>query len=144
MPKKFLGDPGGKSRSSYYRGETVYHHNTTALPPLYSNSAHWDAELIVVYHSRNTIRRTLLGCTVYHGLFSEVSPRRFQLENMTHNITLESSGRLGHRLVTEAFRIFLKEVLGYESVDVVVVEDHFNATHALRRLATNKWGVPER
>jgi len=66
----------------------------------------------------------------------------FKLENeKIHNITLESSSRLGHRLVTEAFRIFLKEVLGYESVDVIVVDDHFNATGALERLSGDTSGL---
>jgi hypothetical protein len=78
-----------------------------------------------------------------------VTPRRFfQLENDIHNITLETSSRLGHQLITHAFKIFLTEVLGYESVELVLKEDHYNASGVLKRLAgqaedeaSSTWGV---
>ncbi len=57
-----------------------------------------------------------------------MTPKRFfQIENDILTITLETSSDLvGHQLVTNAFAIFLREVLGYESVDIVTYTDHFN------------------
>jgi len=49
------------------------------------------------------------------------------VESDIWNITLETSSDLiGHQLVTNAFAIFLREVLGYESVYVVPHSDHFH------------------
>ena len=63
-----------------------------------------------------------------------VPKKIFQLENGVLNITLEGSNRPGHRLVTEAFRIFLEEVLGYSAVKVVTFQDNFNPSAVLKRL----------
>lgn len=55
------------------------------------------------------------------------------------NLTLETSQEsVGHQLVTHAFAIFLREVLGYEAVQVVSHPIHYNAnstTDILERLS---------
>ncbi|OXA54666.1 hypothetical protein Fcan01_11675 [Folsomia candida] len=69
----------------------------------------------------------------------DVTPKRFfQIENDILNITLETSSEIGHQLVTNAFAIFLQEVLGYESVNIVTYDDHFNVNSSssiLQRLS---------
>lgn len=68
-----------------------------------------------------------------------MTPKRFfQIENDILNITLETSSEIGHQLVTNAFAIFLQEVLGYESVNIVTYDDHFNVNSSssiLQRLS---------
>ncbi|OXA51550.1 Gamma-aminobutyric acid type B receptor subunit 1 [Folsomia candida] len=69
----------------------------------------------------------------------DVTPKRFfQIENDILNITLETSSDIGHQLVTQAFAIFLREVLKYDSVNIVTYTDHFNinsSSQILQRLS---------
>lgn len=72
-------------------------------------------------------------------IISDVTPKRFfQIENDILNITLETSSDIGHQLVTQAFAIFLREVLKYDSVNIVTYTDHFNinsSSQILQRLS---------
>lgn len=86
-------------------------------------------EMLVIY-------LVVIICTYFAIIIPEVNPRRFfQVENDIHNITLETSDRPGHQLVTHVFSIFLHEVLGYESVYISTYPDYFNASATLNRLA---------
>ena len=70
-------------------------------------------------------------------IIADSTPRRshsFQIEDYKYDITLESSERAGHQLITNVFDIFLREVLGYESVKVLTYADHFDTRAALERL----------
>lgn len=55
------------------------------------------------------------------------------------NLTLETSqDSFGHQLLTHTFAIFLKEVLGYDAVQVVSYPIHYNVnstTDILKRLS---------
>ncbi|CAL8112812.1 unnamed protein product [Orchesella dallaii] len=92
--------------------------------------------------------------TIITGLVSHVTPKKclehlnvsqqhFRVENNneleTWNLTLETSQEsLGHQLITHTFAIFLKEVLGYDAVQVVSYPIHYNVnstTDILRRLS---------
>lgn len=49
--------------------------------------------------------------------------------------TIEVSQRITHLLVSEVYRLFVEEVLGYPLVQFVFKKDNFNATETLQRLA---------
>jgi hypothetical protein len=67
--------------------------------------------------------------------FAVVSPMRFiYYRGNTLALTLESSLRPAHMLITRVFATFLSEVLGYAYVRVNDRDDRFNATIALEGL----------
>jgi hypothetical protein len=67
--------------------------------------------------------------------FSEVHPKRFvYYRGETLALTIESSKRPAHMLITRVFSIFLQEVLGFAYVQITDRDDRFNATVALEAL----------
>jgi len=67
--------------------------------------------------------------------FAEVQPKRFLFyRGQTLAVTLESSLRPAHMVLTRAFSIFLKEVLGYAYVKVIDRDDNYNSTVAIEGL----------
>ncbi|CAB3366072.1 Hypothetical predicted protein [Cloeon dipterum] len=63
---------------------------------------------------------------------TEVHPKRFLFyRGQTMFITLETSTRPAHQVLTNVFAIFLQEALGYPYITVNVVDDKYNSTNAI-------------
>lgn len=66
---------------------------------------------------------------------AEVHPKKYYSHNGTSlNITILVSDRLTHRLTTQVFYIFLKEVLGYTQVELVQYDDNFQVESVIEKL----------
>ncbi|KAJ8916169.1 hypothetical protein NQ315_016308 [Exocentrus adspersus] len=66
----------------------------------------------------------------------DVTPKKyFHLKGKSLAIKLETSKRITHRLTTELFYIFIKEVLGYSKIEVNVREDDFQIEPVIERLS---------
>jgi hypothetical protein len=67
--------------------------------------------------------------------FAEVHPKRFiYYRGQTLALTIESSFRPAHMLITRVFATFLREVLGFAYVEINDRDDRFNATIAIEGL----------
>ncbi|EEB11146.1 tyrosine protein kinase, putative [Pediculus humanus corporis] len=65
----------------------------------------------------------------------EVNPKWFYtVDGKRCSIIIESSERIAHNITSNIFKIFLDEVIGYDSVEIVQRKDYFNSTLALSRL----------
>lgn len=77
--------------------------------------------------------------TLAFFLILEVHPKKYlYYEDQSQNITLETSSRATHQLMTYVFKIFLQEVVGYPNVAVHFQEDHFQVREVIERLSGPK------
>lgn len=75
----------------------------------------------------------------FHVYISEVNPKWFYtVDGKRCSIIIESSERIAHNITSNIFKIFLDEVIGYDSVEIVQRKDYFNSTLALSRLQDKK------
>lgn len=73
---------------------------------------------------------------LYDFFVIEVNPKRYlTYDSKNLNLTLEASDRESHLLVTNIFKIFLQEVLGYVRVEIIHQDDAFNVESIFERLS---------
>ena len=66
----------------------------------------------------------------------EIEPKRhFYYKGDSLTITIETSNRASHQLVSHILRILLQEALGYAKVEIRGGYNSLNATEVLNRLA---------
>lgn len=80
-----------------------------------------------------TMDRCLINSPVIHH-------KRFIFyEGKSIDLVIEVSDRVTHRILTEIFRIYINETLGYQKVQVVSFTDSMNVTNRLETLAGSYW-----
>ncbi|RZF34812.1 hypothetical protein LSTR_LSTR012181 [Laodelphax striatellus] len=64
----------------------------------------------------------------------EVPARHLMSNGEIIKFRMEMSQRVTHQLITHIFAIYVREVLGYQGVELTQARDSFNVTHYLQRL----------
>ncbi|XP_050310160.1 retinal guanylyl cyclase 2-like isoform X2 [Anthonomus grandis grandis] len=75
--------------------------------------------------------------------YPEVHPKKyFHMQGKSLNITIEMSNRVTHQLATWVFYYYIKEILGYTRLNIIVQRDDFDVEAVLKRLTdteTDRW-----
>ncbi|CAH0557671.1 unnamed protein product [Brassicogethes aeneus] len=74
----------------------------------------------------------------------EVKPKKYAHHgDKSNSIQLDVSSRITHQLTTHVFSIFLREVVGYEEVQINHYEDNFQIDNLIERLNPIKNDIPQ-